>query len=84
VPDEPHLIIGGGDLEINGIVYFPEQALRITGGGDIGTNATQFALIADTISIEGNGQLRIKIGQDYQSSGLPNLPAAEEVVYLIE
>lgn len=84
VPDEPHLIIGGGDLEINGIVYFPEQALKITGGGDIGTNATQFALIADTISIEGNGQLRIKIGQDYQSSGLPNLPAAEEVVYLIE
>jgi Flp pilus assembly protein TadG len=84
VPASPNLIIGGGSIEINGILYFPEQALKITGNGDIGTTASQFAIMADTISIEGNGQLRIKIGQNYTSTGLPNLPAAEETVYLIE
>jgi Flp pilus assembly protein TadG len=84
VPASPNLIIGGGEVQINGIMYFPEQALKVTGGGDIGTNAAQFAIMADTIAIEGNGELRIKIGQDYQSTGLPALPAADEVVYLIE
>ena len=84
VPASPNLIIGGGEMQINGIMYFPEQALKITGGGDIGTNAAQFAIMADTIAIEGNGELRIKIGQDYQSTGLPALPAADEVVYLVE
>ncbi len=84
VPASPNLIIGGGEMQINGIMYFPEQALKITGGGEIGTNAAQFAIMADTIAIEGNGELKIKIGQDYQSAGLPALPAADEVVYLIE
>jgi len=31
-----HLITGGGEVEINGIVYFPTQPLRVTGGGVIG------------------------------------------------
>jgi hypothetical protein len=84
VPVSPNLIIGGGEVQINGIMYFPEQALKITGGGDIGTNAAQFAIMADTIAIEGNGELRIRIGEDYQSTGLPALPAADEVVYLVE
>jgi Flp pilus assembly protein TadG len=84
VPAQPNILIGGGEVQINGIMYFPEQALKITGNGDIGTNAAQFAIMANTISIEGNGQLRIKIGQNYQSTGLPDLPEAEEVVYLIE
>jgi hypothetical protein len=48
----------------------------------VGTKAAQFAIIADTISIEGNGQLRIKIGQNYATTGLPELPEAQELVYL--
>jgi hypothetical protein len=84
VPSSPNLIIGGGQMEIEGIMYFPKQALKITGNGDIGTSVAQFAIMADTISIEGNGQLNIKIGQNYQSSGLPDLPEAHEVVSLIE
>ena len=84
VPASPNLIIGGGTIEVNGILYFPEQPLKITGNGDIGTTASQFAIMADTIAIEGNGQLRIKIGQNYTSTGLPDLPAAEEVVYLVQ
>jgi hypothetical protein len=40
--------------------------------------------MADTISIEGNGQLVIHIGQNYATTGLPDLPEAQEVVYLNE
>jgi Flp pilus assembly protein TadG len=84
IPSSPNLIIGGGTMEINGILYFPSQPLKITGNGDIGTSAAQFAIMADTIAIEGNGQLNIKIGQNYQSSGLPDLPDADEIVRLTE
>jgi Flp pilus assembly protein TadG len=84
VPDSENIIIGGGQIEINGIMYFPKQPLKITGNGDIGTTAAQFAIMADTISIEGNGQLVIHIGQNYATTGLPDLPEAQEVVYLNE
>jgi Flp pilus assembly protein TadG len=84
VPASANLVIGGGDIDINGIMYFPAQPLKVTGNGEIGTNAAQFAIIADTISIEGNGQLRIKIGQNYATTGLPDLPQAQETVYLLE
>jgi Flp pilus assembly protein TadG len=84
VPAKENIIIGGGQIVINGIMYFPEQPLKITGNGDIGTTAAQFAIMADTISIEGNGQLVIHIGQNYATTGLPDLPEAQEVVYLNE
>jgi len=84
VPSQPNLIIGGGSVEINGIMYFPKQPLKITGNGNIGTTVAQFAIMADTIAIEGNGQLNIHIGQNYQGSGLPDLPEAHEIVHLIE
>jgi Flp pilus assembly protein TadG len=82
IPKDENLIIGGGDININGIMYYPKQPLKVTGNGEIGTNAAQFAIIADTISIEGNGQLKIKIGQNYTSTGLPDLPESGEIVYL--
>jgi Flp pilus assembly protein TadG len=84
VPAKENLIIGGGQIEINGIMYFPKQPLKISGNGDIGSTAAQFAIMADTISIEGNGQLVIHIGQNYATTGLPDLPEAQEVVYLNE
>jgi Flp pilus assembly protein TadG len=84
VPDDANLIVGGGEIEINGILYFPAQELKITGGGEIGSSSAQFAIMADTITIEGNGDLTIHIGESYQSTGLPNLPAADETIYLIE
>jgi hypothetical protein len=84
IPAKENLIIGGGQMEITGIIYLPKQTLKITGNGDIGTTVAQFAIMADTIDIEGNGQLNIQIGQNYQESGLPDLPEAHEVVHLIE
>jgi hypothetical protein len=84
IPDKENLIIGGGKMEITGILYFPKQMLKITGNGDVGATVSQFAILADTIAIEGNGQLNIKIGQNYQDQGLPDLPEAHEVVRLLE
>ena len=65
-------------------MYYPKQMLKITGNGDIALDLEQFAIIADTISIEGNGLLNIKVGQNYQSSELPDLPEAHEKIRLIE
>jgi Flp pilus assembly protein TadG len=84
IPDKENLVIGGGQMEINGILYFPKQPLNITGNGDIGATISQFAIIADTIAIEGNGQLNIKIGENYQEAGLPDLAEADEIVRLLE
>jgi len=84
IPESENLIIGGGIMEINGIIYYPKQPLKITGNGDIGATVAQFAILADTIAIEGNGELNIHIGENYQNSGLPDLPEAHEVVRLTE
>ena len=83
VPSQPNLIIGGGSVEINGIMYFPKQPLKITGNGNIGTTVAQFAIMADTIAIEGNGQLNIRISNDYKDAGLPPLPEAHEGIRLV-
>jgi hypothetical protein len=40
-------------------------------------------IMADTIAIEGNGQLNIHIGQKYQDSGLLDLRETHEIVHLI-
>lgn len=76
-------IIGGGYMNFNGIVYFPKQPLKVTGNGDIGADSAQFAIMADTIDIEGNGTLYIHISSDAVGSGLPGLPQANEIIRLI-
>ena len=78
---QPHTITGGGTININGIAYFPTQPLKITGGGTIGNDADQFAILADTIEINGNGMLEIRIGADYTAAGLPELPEASETAH---
>jgi len=84
VPGQPHQIAGGGDVNIDGIVYFPTQPLNITGNGVIGDAADQFAILADTIEVDGTGQLEIRIGADYQAAGLPELPESAERVRLLD
>lgn len=81
-----NLIIGGGNIEVVGLMYFPTQSFRITGNGKISTESKQFAIIADTISIEGNGLLEIGTGADFAAAGLPELPGTitETIVRLAE
>ena len=77
-------IQGGGKVAITGIVYYPKQILYITGSG-LGTVSTPdkiatadplFAIVADRIIIEGNGQLKVGGAVDNVSAGLPALPTA--------
>ncbi len=82
--NDEHLITGGGDVNINGIVYFPTQPLEIAGNGVIGADTTQFAIMADTIEVRGTGTLEIRIGADYEAAGLPKLPEAQERIALTE
>ena len=83
VPTASNNITGGGYMEFDGIVYFPTQHLYISGNGDIGADSAQFAVLADTIDIEGNGTLYIHISSDAPGSGLPGLPEMDEIVRLI-
>jgi Flp pilus assembly protein TadG len=84
LPNDHNNIQGGGYMEFDGIVYFPKQPLYISGNGDIGADSAQFAILADTIDIEGNGTLFIHISSDAPGSGLPGLPEANEIVRLIK
>lgn len=68
-------IIGGGQLDLTGIVYFPKQTLWITGNGDVATNSPMFSIVADRIFVEGNGQLNIGQSADFEAAGLPALPS---------
>ena len=80
VPTQENLIIGGGEMSFKGMLYFPKQALKVTGGGDVGGSVAQFAIIADTIAIEGNGQVTLKVDDE---SSLPELARADEIVRLV-
>ena len=62
-------IIGGGKIEIEGVVDLPRQTIRITGNGEINQNVDRFALVANNIDIEGNGQLYINMSGSLSTMG---------------
>ena len=70
---------GGGSVEITGIMYYPKQTLYITGAGTMSTNSPMFAVVADRVYVEGNGQLTIGQASDSVAAGLPALPSAGSV-----
>jgi len=82
IPAKDNTVTGGGTMEITGIMYFPAQPISIEGNGTIGDSTHQFAIMADTISVQGTGQLTIHISSDYASMGLPPLPTAQDKVRL--
>jgi Flp pilus assembly protein TadG len=82
--NKKNTIIGGGQMEFNGIVYFPTQEIKITGNGDIGADSAQFAIMADMIDIDGNGTLFIHISADAADAGLPGLPTTNEIIRLVK
>ncbi len=77
-------VIGGGTKSITGIVYYPTNILYVTGGGSgtvanpekIATSDPLFAIVADRVLIEGNGQIQLGGAADFESAGLPALPSA--------
>lgn len=85
LPAKENKVTGGGYMSIDGIVYFPRQHLSIEGNGVIGEDTDQFAIIADTIAIQGTGLLTIKITAEYESfTLLPQLPKSLEKIVLVQ
>jgi hypothetical protein len=83
VPLKKDLIRGGGYLNIEGILYFPKQPLTISGSGVIGADTPQFAIVADTLSLEGNGLLQLRFGAGFKATGLPQ-PEVSETIRLVK
>jgi Flp pilus assembly protein TadG len=83
IPTQNNVIRGGGHLSIEGILYFPKQPLTISGSGVIGADTPQFAIVADTLSLEGNGLLRLEFGSEFTATGLPQ-PEVSEVIRLVK
>jgi hypothetical protein len=50
-----HSLTGGGDMNLEGIIYFPVQDVKFTGGSSLDASATM--LIADEVEIAGNTTL---------------------------
>lgn len=82
--NDANTVIGGGNKNITGIVYYPTNYFYITGGGtgttaspeEIAVDDPLFAIVANRVFIEGNGQLKIGGSSDNESAGLPALPTA--------
>lgn len=69
-------IQGGGALDLTGIMYFPKQILYVTGAGSVAQTSPMFAIVADKVWLEGNGQLAIGQSSDFEAAGLPALPSS--------
>ncbi|MBI2717722.1 MAG: hypothetical protein HY245_13135 [Rhizobiales bacterium] len=76
-------VIGGGSIEVTGLMYFPTQPLLITGNGDVSVNSKYFAIVADTIAIEGNGQLNVGTAANSDETGQPALPSSGQGVTFV-
>ena len=83
VPVKNNIMRGGGTMDIKGILYFPKQPLTISGNGVIGADEPQFAIVADTLSLEGNGLLQLRFGSQFSAIGLPQ-PEVSEVIRLVK
>jgi hypothetical protein len=52
-------LIGGGEMELDGVVYLPTQKLALTGGGSAGINAGKRIVIANRLETQGNGEIHL-------------------------
>ena len=81
--NDESILIGGGTLELTGTIYLPLHELTITGNGSISAESPQFAIIANKVTLEGNGQLNINMDTDYQAAGYEELPGVTSPVSVI-
>lgn len=47
-----HRFTGGSDMELSGVLYFPSQSIRFSGGSDL--NDSRAMIIADTVEFSGS------------------------------
>lgn len=67
-------IIGGGTVDVEGIMYAPLSTVYITGNGTLNGGTDYFSLIAWSVNMEGNGEFNIKAGSDHITSNMPPQP----------
>lgn len=79
-------IASGGQINMSGTAYFPEQTLLISGEDThLGANSPAVGLIADIIKFSGERGSRIKIAADHQKAGIPPIqPRVDDGVRLVE
>jgi hypothetical protein len=68
-------IQGGGSIKIIGTIYFPTQPITISGNGNFGINSPMMPIVADTITVTGNGVKTIQVDQS-SANMLQDLPKA--------
>jgi hypothetical protein len=72
-PGATSKVLGGGVIRIVGALYFPTQNFQVGGNGDVGQSSTAWAIVADTVELNGTGNIRIQ--GDFTAAGLPNVVA---------
>ncbi len=75
-------IQGGGSIKIVGTIYFPTQPITISGNGAFGINSPMMPIIADTITVTGNGVKTVQVDQS-SANMLQDLPKAIDGARLI-
>jgi Flp pilus assembly protein TadG len=75
-------IQGGGSIQIVGTIYFPTQPITISGNGGFGINSPMMPIIADTITVTGNGVKTIQVDQS-SANMLQDLPKSIDGARLI-
>lgn len=75
-------IQGGGSITIVGTIYFPTQPITISGNAGFGINSPMMPVIADTITVTGNGVKTIQLDQAAANMS-QDLPRANDGARLI-
>ena len=73
-PAITNTITGSGALNITGVIYMPQGQLLITGNGQLNTGTSYFGMVADFVTLQGNGTLQIGANADPVTSGMPAMP----------
>ncbi len=47
-----HKLTGGANMDLDGIIYFPSQAVQFSGGASLDSSSS--LLVADTVTFTGN------------------------------
>lgn len=70
-PTSIPILLGGGVVKMEGILYMPSRAVQIGGNGQINQNAKYWSMIADRFELDGTGDMFMKT--DFATAGFPDI-----------
>lgn len=83
LPSGVNIIASGGELDVIGALYFPTQALDMSGTAQIGARAPATSFIAYDVTFAGTTKANVKI--DHVAAGIPPmLPLADDAARLVQ